>query len=380
MKVFIACLFLLLINYSSSSMAQLVKCSYDLNPFTDTVTLAGSISVGEDVPIGSVIYQGSYSPDQYGISMLCRASAWNTSLPEIIAYPTVRMVSNPYPVVPGITGTGIDHRLVYKTNIPGVGVAIDWNLGAEYYVPHVIGVNNGGTRSSGHKIYFYLIKIDNISPGLLNGNILPTLQAYIRSPVPMPGVEFSGFPTIYYDLKFSGQIQIVTSTCDIITPNFSVELGKYTSNDFSGVNSYTPWKSAAIELQGCTVFSPGYYSLDVTRYVNWVRGEGTIRVGETDTKNRITMSLSSVNGNISPVNGIMSLESGRNTAKGIGIQIGLEKNGVISPISLSETQEIDLPNAVNRVKVPLFARYIQTDTVITGGQANGALIYTINYH
>ncbi|WP_272539734.1 fimbrial protein [Providencia sp. PROV197] len=376
MKFVIRCLFLLLIH-TTASMAQLITCNTQNIFNVETVTLAGSISVGEDTPVGTVIYKAIYSsPKGRSTSMFCDTTHWKDSNPPITGFVRSQIISMPYPVVPGILGPY--NANVYYTNISGVGVSVIPFEGKEYYRPWAPGIISSSTTSSVHSYEFYLVKIGKISPGLLDGSLVPSYQTSINSPDPIAGIEFLGFPVTYYELKYSGQIQIVTSTCDIIAPNFSVELGEYTHNDFSGINSYTPWKSATIELQGCTAFSPGYYS----KYsdANAIVGGGVVNVGETNVKNRISMSLSSPNGYISNLKGIISLEAGTNAAKGIGIQIALEKDGVISPVSFNSKQSIELPNAANQVKVPLFARYIQTNAVITAGLAKGAIIYNINYH
>lgn len=387
MKFFTIGLFMLLMSPHLSLATNIVTCEpHEFFHGEDaTVSISGSvISIGEDLPVGSVIFRANYlNALHFGVD--CQSSEeWSDGFINIPMKAEISSVSTP--IVPGIIGPYTPE--VYETNIPGIGVSVFIGTGnsplpltTDYSVePGYLGA--GYVPLISNYFSFILIKTGEVSSGLVDGDLFPKLQISFIAPSPPPGIDAKiqgAFPIVMNTLSYTGQLQIIKSTCNIITPNFVVPLGLHSVGDFQGVNSYTSWQSANITLEGCSAFSPGFYnqkSIGVG-----ITGSGTLPLRRPNNPNQVTITISSAHGSISDLDGIIGLEPGDNTAEGIGIQLGLEKRGVISPISLLTQHDTGiLPNTTtNGLQIPLFARYIQTDNTMKGGMANGAITYTINY-
>ncbi|EMT6576927.1 type 1 fimbrial protein [Providencia rettgeri] len=399
MKFFTIGLFMLLMSPHLSFATQIVTCSpHNIYKGEDaTVSIDGSvISVGDDAPIGTVIFKGNYL-NSVGMAIYCLVKdpedpaglgeeKWNNGYINLPM--KTELISVQTPIIPGIVGPYSPD--VYETNIPGIGVSFFFGFGnrpipetKDYQVlPSSAGM--GVTNSISDYFSFMLIKTGDYSPGMIDGNLFPKIQVSFSAPTlpPDADAELQGsYPIEMNTLTYAGQLQIIKSTCNIIAPNFVVPLGLHSIGDFQGVDSYTPWQNANITLEGCSAFSPGYFSI-LTAGPS-ITGGGTLPSNrpKPNKKNQVTITIASAHGSISDLDGIIGLEPGDNTAEGIGIQLGLEKRGVISPISLLAQHDTGiLPNTTtNSLQIPLFARYIQTDNTMKGGMANGAIIYTINY-
>lgn len=399
MKFFTIGLFMLLMSPHLSLATNIVTCTpHNIYTGEDaTVSIDGSvISVGDDAPIGTVIFKGNYLNS---IDMGIRCLVIDSEDPEglggekwkegyIYLPMKTELMSVQTPIIPGITGPYSPD--VYETNIPGIGVSFFFGFGnrplpetKDYRVlPTSSGL--GVTNRESDYYSFMLIKTGDYSPGMIDGNLFPKIQVSFYAPTLPPNVdaELQGsYPIVMNTLTYAGQLQIIKSTCNIIAPNFVVPLGLRSVGDFQGVDSYTPWQNANITLEGCSAFSPGYFSEKGVGPS--ITGSGTLPSvrPKPNKKNQVTITIASAHGSVSDLDGIIDLEPGDNTAEGIGIQLGLEKRGVISPMSLLTQHDTGiLPNATtNSLIVPLFARYIQTDNTMKGGMANGAITYTINY-
>ncbi|HHE6468674.1 TPA: fimbrial protein [Providencia rettgeri] len=390
MKFFTISLFMLLMSPHLSLATEIATCAphHSYTGEDAIVSVDGSvISVGDDAPIGTVIFKGNYQNNiQMGVRcILDENEYWSSGYIHIPI--KAEIASNTLPLIPGITSPYQSE--VYETNIPGIGVSF---YSSEFNTPlptikdyKLVPSYSGGVTIGESNIFaFMLIKTGNFSAGVVDANLFPKLQVSFLAPTMPPNVDaeiHGDFPFIMNTLTYTGQLQVLKSTCNISAPNFVVPLGLYSVGDFQGVDSYTRWQNASITLEGCSAFSPGYFSLYA--YGPAITGSGTLPTNRPNPnqKNQVTITISSAHGSISDLDGIIDLEPGDNTAEGIGIQLGLEKRGVISPISLLTKHNTGiLPNATtNSLIVPLFARYIQTDNTMKGGMANGAITYTINY-
>ncbi|HDU8612025.1 TPA: hypothetical protein RG697_003690 [Morganella morganii] len=389
MKI-IAKLFLIILLFPDISIANTVTCTPNTTwpGESANVNISGIVSIGEDAPIGTVIYSAEYTSQKLTGIVCSSEEVWPSTTTYIDLPVAAEINSAPLPVVPDITGPY--GETVYKTNIPGIGVsvAIKTDGNSRGNIPyHFIrksrpsspGVVGGGSNS-GFKTYIYvnLVKTGGYTSGTVDGSLFPSIKITFTDPV-YPETQFVGFPFLMNTLNFSGQTQIITSTCNIITPHITVPLGSHDVSEFRGIGTYTEWKNASIELTGCKNFSPGFYS--ATSATQKVTGSGTFSVGPPDTRNRIYVVLSPVTGVISREQGIIALEPSNDTASGLGIQVGIDNNGTILPVPISSEYDLDVPDDSNfTLRIPLFARYIQTDVPVKAGTANSALIYTINYY
>lgn len=119
-KRFLA-LFLL---WAGHSQATTITCvaSTSWPAKAEVFTLNGIISVGEDTPVGTVVYRAQLWANNMGLD--CRASADESIVGTTIYLPTrVEAISTPTSVVPGVTAPSTS-EVVYETNVPGIGVSV----------------------------------------------------------------------------------------------------------------------------------------------------------------------------------------------------------------------------------------------------------------
>ncbi|WP_058913375.1 fimbrial protein [Entomohabitans teleogrylli] len=376
-------LFFLAMSGIASSYANTLTCSVDSRyPGDDGVlNISGLVTAGEHMPPGSVIYQAIYT-SSVASGMTCDTpDEWSSGY---INFPyTINYVTRPLPLVSGLVGPNGGE--IYETNVPGIGVTLYFNptrpLPYSSYVqrlPTIGGVENSSGSGFNFIIRLQLIKTGDFdSNAVVDGSSFPTLSNTFSEPTNLPQHTFIGFPFVTNNLSFGGQVQFIKSTCQITNPSDTVFLGSYKTADFDGIGSSTPWKDASINLHGCSSFSPGYYN--DKNYTVKLTGLGTLPSG-TPNANKVTIKVASTETIISDVEGIIGLSADSESAEGLGIQLGIEKSGTVTPMPLTSGAEIAPPAAgTTTMQIPLRARYIQTESTLKAGKANGAIVYTINY-
>lgn len=339
-----------------------VQCNIE-TPLKDNVmTIAANITVGPDMPVGTVVYKAQYVADSYS-HIKCNSDTYS--------------VENwlDYLNIPG-TDTGLNFPgigKVYSTNLPGLGVAVT-GTGNNQTIPRREAVWNQTGTGYGHAYYLQIIKTGNVSPGVLNGSSLPSVKSYAKAQA-----GYTGLPFDIIHLRFAGTINVISKTCK--TPDVDVNLGKYeVTRYFKGKGSTTPWIDSSITLSDCPAFK-GYYG-SANRSVT-IRGSGTTPSGSPD-KNALSVSLKPVQSIIDATNGIMAVSSGNGNgvALGVGIQMGWgSASGTPVLFNFNDSKSYVPPNdGRTSFRIPLSARYIQTDQVVSPGRADGKVTFMINYY
>nr|WP_315292799.1 fimbrial protein [Serratia proteamaculans] len=377
----------LLLSLSLVSITQVqaqVTCQ-PLNssiPRTDIITLAPvNISASADMPDGTVIYRGSWFDAAGGFHLNCRTP----SPPEMFNYAyNLGIVTAPMPLS-NWSGSPYGGK-VYQTGIPGIGVAItNGNNAATLDIPFTDGNLTKNMLSAQvymgtmmNTRYINLIKIGPISPGNypLSAVNLPTAKLYYDNVNGAPAVI--GFPIVTNILQFQGTLNISTQTCS--TPDVVVPLGTFDiSKTFNGVGSTTPWVKTNLALQNCPTFYGYYSNNNIAALFDYSKG-GASNI-PASTSNNVGIRLTPNTSIVNATNGVMAIDtSSSNAASGVGIQIGW---GDVTPIpfDLNNEQQMLLPkDGTKNISIPLSARYIQTSSTVTAGQANGKLTFTINYY
>lgn len=373
---------LLLVLISHSSWA-VKSCAFPSGMSTAVLSVPLSppvISAGADIPIGTIIYQGSWS-NSPTLSLECVGDG-NAG----VANWAVGIVQAPY-ALSGLN-TGPFAGAVYQTNIPGIGVAISrYNnhaaatMGVMGYRDEdiEIGPLGGLVHFGGATRYISLIKIGQLTSGSysLSATSLPTASDNVVNS--RSGVPIQGLPLQLNIVTFQGNLTISTQTCT--TPDVHVGLGSYDiRNHFSGINSATPWVDASIALTNCPTFQ-GFYDHNNTLVMKdfSTGASGT----SSSTNNSIGVRLNPTTEVINAANGIMSIDSTvPGAASGVGIQLAWgNSNQAPTPFNFSAEQTMTLPkDGSPTILVPLAARYIQTAEHPTPGKANGKVVFTINYY
>jgi type 1 fimbria pilin len=319
------------------------------------------ISVPPDTPVGAIIYQQSTdvaSPKMMTVN--CKTAGTN-----IVYYDYIS---------PGTPSAGFSN--VYPTNVAGIGVRYSVNANNfPYSVPatSVAQVNNAFISS------FQPAKLDvNISfiktASAVSANIITASDL----PQGMYSVGRSSTDKApYFKFSLSGTLQVTTPTCNIApaSANMTVTLGEHHRSVFTGKGSGTPWKDASIVLINCPQFY-GNSSTSVGTYT----GGTTFSNPQSLTANSLEVKLTPLNGINSADSSIMNIDSGSGAAEGIGIQLSTSESSS-GKINFNEKMKSTLPMGVTvgSLTIPLYARYIQTESSITAGVAKGRLEYIITY-
>lgn len=373
---------LILTTFSHSGWA-VVSCAFAPGSNTAFLTVPLSppvISAGADIPVGTIIYQGSWANVPTS-DVECSSDGT-----AVLSNWAVGIVQAPLPLS-GLN-TGLFAGAVYQTNIPGIGVAISrYNnhaaatLGAMGYRDEDITIGSLGGRVSfsNSTRYISLIKTGSLIPGSysLSAASLPTVSDNMVNSRTDRSIQ--GLPIKLQNVTFQGNLTVSTQTCS--TPDVNVLMGSYDIRDnFRGINSTTPWIDASISLTNCPTFHGFYNQTNTSSLMDFTTGVGNV---STSINNSIGVRLTPVDDVIDAANGIIAIDSTvPGAASGVGIQIGWgESSQTPVPFNLAAEKTVTLPkDGRPTIRVPLAARYIQTAAAPQPGKANGKVVFTINYY
>ncbi|WP_245956890.1 fimbrial protein [Edaphovirga cremea] len=381
---------MLLLVASCSSVWATVTCKLysAATPRTDTVQLApATISAGADMPNGTIIYQGKWLGGVGETQINCTTDLGRD---DVLTYNYGTLLNSAPRPLSNWTGSPFGGA-VYETNVPGIGVAISRGVTTgvvNQSVAEYSFINQGVTlpaKGFGYAVnaptrYISLIKIGEITPGsyTLKAADLPSFKLFFDNP--SNGIRVIGFPITTSIIQFQGQLTITTKTC--VTPDVNVDMGSHEMRTtFTGEGSVTSWRDASIVLTNCPTFF-GYYnnSNNITLF-DYDTGGG--RVIPNATNNNVGVRVTPSTSVIDSSNGIMSIDrSLPDAASGVGIQLGWGSNsGNPALFDFATEKPFQLPkDGRSEIKIPLAARYIQTDSMVTPGKAKGKAVFLINYY
>lgn len=370
--------------FYSSCVLGVVNCKQLSSEILVNTTLAPSnIYGGSDLSLGTIIYRGD--------------TRQNSSIPDVIecigtpnesfSYTYQQKVLNPPLPLSNWQGYPYSGK-VYQSGVPGIGVAIVTGSGeAITHLNSVTTINTTRQLSPSGSLSFsvsnastrlVLIKIGEVTPGsyMFNSSNLPVVQHIIDNSPGHPSILAS--PLSVFRLTFSGSMSVNAQTC--LTPNANVEMGSYNiHSDFSGIGSVTQWVDVNLLLKDCPTFYGKYDDSNYPVFLDANNG-GIINI-PASIANSIGIRLMPNTQTVTDFPGVMAIDAESTiSASGVGIQIGW---GEVSPtiFDFSQEKKLTLPKyGLANIRIPLFARYIQTDTIMTPGRADGKLTFTINYY
>ncbi|MDK6932428.1 fimbrial protein [Klebsiella aerogenes] len=367
--VMITCLF--------SAPSRAVECGFS-KTFTDNISIpvvgSGISTAGEDIPIGKVLYSQTYTVAPYRetkFSCTIKDTEIENGPISMNVYTRIEVVSTPSG--PALKSGGKD---IFPTNIPGIGVIftilsnrLDSSFPSTWENTTPLGfgtLTQGLGQFSQVKIEF--IKTGPIAPGVqqIQGAALPSFQVVSGSNSP------SVMSNVFINLNFTGTTTVHTKTCQLATSDIEVNLGSHEVNMFDSPGKSTEWKDFDIVLQGC----PPFYG-----YGNYKFKEASgISVG-SNTDNVVSIVFKSANGTVEGNPLLAKLDGGVNAATGVGIE--LSQRDISGSIPMDGSDGFKLLNLTKEdnatYKIPLKARYVQTDSTVKAGPANGSVIFTITY-
>lgn len=331
----------------------------------------GNITVGDETPIGAVIYRQTihaYKDYKNAPHMKCTGMPAKLSEEQYMYFTNVPMPLSSWQAGP-FAGN------IYATNVPGIGAVITNSKETKAYglsrtltyartmTDSIADVQMWGDTK------LLLIKTGVISPGLLSGVSLPTVE----------------YQDIYYDTKktklidfkpyvfsFGGSLNVVAGTCK--TKDYTVELGSWEVNNIKK-SGHSEWRNADLLLEEC----PTFHGLIAGVTTDHVTGKNS---GLKKQINTFGVTLNGLLSVIDSSRGIINIETTGNSASGIGIQIALgEESGSVTPVILGSKTKIDAPTDGRRtITIPLRARYIKTNDTVTPGVASGYAVFRIDYY
>ncbi|HAU8266429.1 TPA: hypothetical protein I8287_004133 [Kluyvera intermedia] len=245
-----------------------------------------------------------------------------------------------------ITGPGIPEGVV-SSGMEGIGVKVSLSYFSVRYVklpnePGILALIAGGFgfwSGQGFKIEFY--KTGDISPGEL---LFPKnfVEVWLST---SPTDTANGRGVLYSTLNISGTPEVKVPGC--VTPSLTVSLGKHAKSGFSGIGSTSASTPFTFAINNCDA------GLNAVKYTFKPATGITLEDSGLATQH-------------------LTVKSGPGTASGIGVQV-LYNNDTLVPFNTA------ISTMTSSHTIPMKARYIQTASAISAGEANSALEFTMTY-
>lgn len=350
----------LLICMFVATGARAGTCSYTSQfPGEQTISIPfnTTITVGRDVPVGTVLYSQQVATGITGSiwAVTCTAGTYTYQY---------GYASTPYPLASYVDPT-LGHT-IYQTSVPGIGAVIaNWPNALPLTVStHTFTGTTNYSSTSNMYMTAFLIKIaDTVGSGTIKGSDWPVFESSITGDNKLKLIT----------TPFVGTINVVSSTCK--TPDVNVDLGTHYTTELKGVGSTTTWVNVPITLTNC----PAFYGYQVL---------GTSTAGgptsySVISQNEIGYTVNPVTTIVNASQAVMALQpDGVNTtATGVGIQIADSSNNPVSFGGPSKNSGLQLNQMNNSsYSFSLSARYYQTASTVQAGQANGAATITLTYY
>lgn len=375
---------MLLLFPTAAVMAKTeVTCTMDAPVFTRSMTINGTIFVGPDMPIGSVVYQGQIDYNNKALNYEC--SSYDPEDPD----KTVLFMERQELKILSTTGTPVISPSipanVFRTNNPGLGIVFYANRNVDNTLPlgipklswegqRILDKNRRSIRYFASPILHYsIIKIGPIQPGIFDLTDIARMQLDVNYPNKNQ-VDAPGFPIIASYIDVTGSITVTSSSCK--TQDYTVELGSHETATLPAKGSSTKWINSDIILTNCPAFR-GYYSGKKGNVY-------TSEVGQTFPErdpNELRVTIKPVNPAIPEYPGTFKVNDVPGAAKGVGIQLAFGDVGenfvkFNTPTAFAQP----ITEKAGTVSIPLRARYIRVDDRLSAGSANGAATFLIEYY
>ncbi len=318
------------------------------------------ISVPPDVPVGTEIYRQTISMSpQIAFRILCGTAG---NFATYYRYQQLPLPASAV-TVPSRSGT------IYETGVPGIG-AMFWYSSRGF--PVSLTLTDCQNISGCNVIHpfasdFSLFKIGEIEAGTIQASNLP-VAIYSMGQSESNKVDLM-------EVSLSGSITVTAATCQLAEPNKVVLLGEHNVSDFTGKGSATPFKDASIQLINC----PMFYGNSGGRGSMGTFNGTEFKASNTSIHNSWIVTFMPNTSVVDAANGIMGIDVGSESAGGVGIQLASsDSDADVLNLAKGYTGSFTSDGSP-AVTVPLYARYIQTEDVITPGKANGMLTYMLEY-
>lgn len=352
--------------YAQHTLAAKAGCDWDsasavTSPLDTRLTIGGNVTVGEDLPIGSVIYSQRIQTNGNGASLLCRAGIYDL----VSAFTSTPHGQSSY--------SDATFPFVFNTNVSGIGVALwqgtpDGNSGLRLPLPgrlsNYLSNSSDGifnfTDQDDASVSFnieFIKTAAHVGSGAISSSNLPRFST---------SFDGNGDSFIYQTTSMIGSLTVIPATCNVGS-NYYLPLGEHFPDEFNGIGSTAGSAETQIVLSGC----PAFY--------------GTTSFGVIKP-NIISLKLTPRNGSFNAEQGISQLNtSAGDSASGVGVQLSLkQQNGNYQAAKFN--QNINLANYITFLEdrnsdysLDVKATYIQTAIPIRAGKADAQIEFMIVY-
>lgn len=362
----------LIVSLLAMGGAHAYQCGggYSVQPSVNIV-VGGSV-IGSPADVATPGWLGGWTPYTRSTeNYWCMSQTGDLIQPQLIANASL--------ATPSTVNLDGNTYAVFKTGLAGVGVVLSWHpvyggavsssdttyTGLIYepttdtpltlsYTPvptALIVWNRSGlpqiATAIGISVKARFVKIGTVSGGTLPAQGNTTFGSFVM------GYNYGGTGgwAQFGNTPIGITVQsspIQTVSCTVSTPNFTVALGTYSTNQFTGIGSTVGGTAFAINLTACPA------------------------------------SMTSITYNMAPVNGatgspgVIRLQPVAGAATGVGILIA---DGSGTPVSFStDIVFTGYTGAAGNYQIPFQASFQQTAASVTSGPANAQINYTIKYN
>ena len=302
-----------------------------------TLSMPTAVTVPRDAPVGTLLTAWTTTP---------ATPNWYTcsaTVQESIGVGIWPLVTEPSGTT--IVDGGASYP-VFKTNLPGVGIAMGsklymngcgWEPG---WTPVAAGransCNSANLLPNGAQLRAVLVKIGAITSGQVGAGPIAQGKLYANA----------AWDTKWPITISTTATQVTVLSC--LTPDVLVDLGSHKSSEFKGPGSFTAMTAFNVALKSCPAGI-----------------------------NRVTYRIDAVTPIVNAANSVVALNSG-STATGVGVQL-LDGSGNVFPLGTPKGLGGYSTSTGGDYAIPFNARYYQTGAAVGPGSANTAMTFTMSY-
>ncbi|MDR5762197.1 fimbrial protein [Caballeronia sp. LZ035] len=330
-------------------------------PSAYTLNFPAMVAVARDLPNGSPLTGWAGSPYTTNYWTCNQSGDWYTGT-DFEAAGIIPSTPTSY----SRSYNGVSFP-VYATNVPGVGMALG---GVIYNNGRVLGPfgfpqlgyqwnKNGTAVNNGGHLIGSLVKIGNVTPGTVNGQLAQAFSWESAVKTQPPGNLDLSAGVINFGMT---PVVITVLTCQ--TPDVDVDMGTQTPADFPGVGAPSS-KSRSFNLT----------------FINCPAG-----VADSTDPASLSGLIHNVQYRIDPISpdrlvsgysNVVALDNGPSQASGVGIQL-YDSTGAIFPLATYLPLNGFDGTKANSYSLSMRANYFRTGA-ISPGTANATLLMTVLY-
>ncbi|MGN7790331.1 fimbrial protein [Enterobacter sp. 22452] len=338
--------FLLYLVMSKMNVVYASECQV---PVTLNINVSGAYSVQRDAPVGTIITPW-YSAEAYPYTT-CQFSSSEPLMTEAVA-----AISTPLNQT--VSTDGLEFK-IYKTNVDGIGFIIK-SSGRESYtdggwdsswqgmvaepdstsfsgISAGYTINKGRSYTTGLKVEVAFVKYMESKSGAINGGTIAQGMSTYYSDFTQPSAP----------IVMMSSLVVNTLACSILTPTLTFPLGNIPVSEFGTTVGFTPAETSTQNLGlNC------------------------------DAGANINVQLNATQNPDASATSVLALDNQGSSGVSGGLGVQLLYNG--SPLEIGKNMVLK-QSAGGQETFPITARYYQTKTTVTPGDASTSATLSLTY-